>query len=42
MKVLHLVSNWKVTGPVEPVIHLVKALRDRGIDARLEIGRAHV
>ena len=39
MKVLHLVSNWKVTGPVEPVIHLVKALRDRGIDARLAAGQ---
>ncbi len=39
MKVLHLVSNWKVTGPAELVIHLVKALRDSGVDALLAAGR---
>jgi glycosyltransferase involved in cell wall biosynthesis len=33
MKVLHLFSNWKVTGPAEPVMLLVGALRARGVNA---------
>ncbi len=40
MRVLHLFSNWKVTGPAEPVIYLVKALRACGVDALLAGGRA--
>lgn len=30
MKVLHLFSDWKWTGPAEPVVALCKALLDRG------------
>jgi glycosyltransferase involved in cell wall biosynthesis len=40
MRVLHLFSNWKVTGPAEPVIYLVKALRNIGVDALLAGGRS--
>ncbi len=38
MKVLHLFSNWKLTGPAEPVIHLIGALRARGVDALFAAG----
>lgn len=30
MKILHLFSDWKWTGPAEPVVALCKALTDRG------------
>jgi glycosyltransferase involved in cell wall biosynthesis len=40
MRVLHLFSNWKVTGPAEPVIHLVRALRALGVEAFLAGGRS--
>ena len=33
MKVLHLFSNAKWTGPAEPALNLCLALRDRGVDA---------
>lgn len=34
MRVLHLYSNYKWTGPSEPVVNLAHALRDDGIDIR--------
>ena len=39
MKVLHLVSNRKLTGPVDPAIHLARALQDLEIDSRVAVGR---
>lgn len=33
MKVLHLFSNWKWTGPAEPALNLCVALRAKGVDA---------
>jgi len=33
--VLHLLSNYKWTGPAEPAVALVARLRDQGVDARL-------
>lgn len=30
MKVLHLFSNWKWTGPAEPALHVASSLRKRG------------
>ena len=35
MKVLHILSDWKWTGPAEPVTLLCRALRDRGIEVDL-------
>lgn len=35
MKVLHLFSDWKWTGPAEPVVSLCEALSNRGIDVTL-------
>ena len=32
MKVLHFFSDWKWTGPAEPVVRLCRALRDRGVE----------
>jgi glycosyltransferase involved in cell wall biosynthesis len=32
MKVLHLFSNYKWTGPAEPVLSLCRALRDAGVE----------
>ena len=40
MKVLHLFSNWKWTGPAEPAVNLAAALRGRGLDAAFACGRA--
>lgn len=34
MRILHLFSDWKWTGPAEPVLDLVKALSARGLDVR--------
>ncbi len=34
MRVLHLYSNYKWTGPSEPVVNLACALRDDGVDVR--------
>jgi glycosyltransferase involved in cell wall biosynthesis len=35
MKILHLFSDWKWTGPAEPVLDLCKALEKRGHDVTL-------
>jgi glycosyltransferase involved in cell wall biosynthesis len=35
MKVLHLFSDWKWTGPAEPVVSLCEALAHRGLDVVL-------
>lgn len=32
MRVLHFLSDWKWTGPAEPVVRLCRALRDRGVE----------
>jgi glycosyltransferase involved in cell wall biosynthesis len=40
MRVLHLLSEWKWTGPSEPVVSLCEALREVGIDARIAFMRA--
>lgn len=34
MKVLHLFSDYRWTGPAEPVVNLVLALRQRGLDVQ--------
>jgi len=39
MKVLHLVSNRKLTGPVDPAIHLARALQELDVDSRVAVGR---
>lgn len=39
MKILHLVSNWKLTGPVAPALELAGALRARGHDLDAAVGR---
>jgi glycosyltransferase involved in cell wall biosynthesis len=35
MKILHLFSDWKWTGPADPVLSLCKALEERGHDVTL-------
>jgi glycosyltransferase involved in cell wall biosynthesis len=40
MKVLHLVSNHKLTGPVDPAIRLARALLELNIDSRIAVGRS--
>lgn len=35
MKVLHLLSDWKWTGPAEPVVNLCRALQDQGLEVVL-------
>lgn len=40
MRVLHLYSNYKWTGPSEPVANLVRALRNKGLDVRFACRRA--
>jgi len=35
MRVLHLFSDWKWTGPAEPVVSLCEALSKRGLDVTL-------
>ena len=32
MKILHLFSNWKWTGPADPTLNLYKGLEKRGHD----------
>jgi glycosyltransferase involved in cell wall biosynthesis len=39
MNVLHLVSNHKLTGPVDPAIRLARALFDLHVDSRIAVGR---
>lgn len=40
MRVLHLISNHKFTGPVDPALGLIEAQRRLGIEAEFAIGRA--
>ena len=42
MKILHLFSDWKWTGPAEPVINLCKGLEKRGHDVTLAYRRPPV
>jgi glycosyltransferase involved in cell wall biosynthesis len=35
VKILHLLADWKWTGPAEPVLDLCLILRELGLDARL-------
>src|SRR5690349_16456818 len=39
MRILHLISDFRFTGPVEPVFTMVGELRKRGLDARLAISK---
>lgn len=39
MRVLHLVSNHKLTGPVDPAIRLARALFELNEDSRVAVGR---
>ncbi len=40
MKVLHLLSDWKWTGPAEPVVSLCEALTRAGVEATLAYRKA--
>jgi len=40
VRVLHLFSNWKWTGPAEPAVHACLGLLGHGVDARFACGRA--
>jgi len=42
MKLLHLFSNWRLTGPAEPAIHLAAALSRQGCEVVFTCGRADV
>ncbi len=39
MRILHLVSNHKLTGPVDPAIRLASALREIGVESEVAVGR---
>jgi glycosyltransferase involved in cell wall biosynthesis len=39
LKLLHLFSNWKWTGPAEHALHLVSCLKDRGHDLTFACGK---
>ena len=39
MKVLHLFSNWKFTGPADPALVLAKALDESGLSVAFAAGR---
>jgi len=39
LRVLHLVSNHKLTGPVDPAIRLARSLNDVGVDSCVAVGR---
>jgi glycosyltransferase involved in cell wall biosynthesis len=39
MRVLHLVSNHKLTGPVDPAVRLATALADLGLRSEVAVGR---
>lgn len=39
MRILHLVSNLKLTGPVDPAVRLAKALADLGARSDVAVGR---
>lgn len=38
MKIIHLLSNWKWTGPAEPVLNLCLSLKNRGHDVAFACG----
>ncbi|OPX99183.1 MAG: Spore coat protein SA [Syntrophorhabdus sp. PtaB.Bin006] len=40
LKVLHLFSDWKWTGPAEPVLSLCEALADKGVDVTVAFRKA--
>ncbi len=40
MRILHLFSNWKWTGPAEPALHAAAALARRGHDVSMAVGDA--
>jgi glycosyltransferase involved in cell wall biosynthesis len=40
MKILHLFSDWKWTGPAEPALNLCVELKKRGYDVTLACGKA--
>lgn len=40
-RVLHLFSDWKWTGPAEPIVNLVRQLRRRGYPVDLACTRGH-
>ena len=40
MKILHLFSDWKWTGPAEPALNLCVELKKRGHDVTLACGKA--
>lgn len=42
MKILHLFSDWKWTGPAEPVVNLCQALQQRGHEVTLAYRRPPV
>lgn len=39
MRILHLISDFRFTGPVEPVFTMVGELRKRGLDVRLAVSK---
>ena len=41
MKILHIISDWKWTGPAEPVVNLCAELIRRGHDVTLAIAKVH-
>lgn len=41
MKILHIISDWKWTGPAEPVVNLCRELQDRGHNVTLAIADVH-
>jgi len=42
MRVLHLLSDWKWTGPAEPVVLLCRALRAKGVEVEFVCARPRV
>jgi len=41
MRLLHVFSNWKWTGPAEPALHVAAAQARRGHDVTMAVGDAH-
>ena len=41
MKILHIISDWKWTGPAEPVVNLCAELQRRGHDVTLAIAKVY-
>lgn len=42
MKILHIISDWKWTGPAEPVVNLCRELQKRGHKVTLAIAKAPI